>query len=86
MGAPLNYKWKSTTHPLEDGGGGKLFEEYEVIAEKSDGVEVRDAGGRLVIMVGEHHLEWSAKDQSSGWIYFDAAKLKLSGESSNEAS
>jgi hypothetical protein len=28
-------------------------------------------------------LEWSVKDQSSGWIYFDAAELTVSNQSAN---
>lgn len=81
MGAPLKYEWRSTTDPLEEGGGGELFERYEVVREKPGGREIRDAGGRLVIGVGGHRLEWSAKDQSSGWIYFDAAEIQLGDES-----
>lgn len=83
MGAPLEFEWRSTTDWRQKGSG-ELFEKYEVVADRPDGVEVRNSGGRSVLMVGNHHLEWSAKDQSSGWIYFDAHEITISNESPNK--
>ena len=81
MGSPLRYEWRSTSDLFQKGSG-RLFEKHVVIRETVEGVELRDDGSELVIMIGDHHLEWSPRDQSSGWLYFDASETAISNKNS----
>lgn len=75
MGQPIKYEWASLADLNK--GSGELLERLEVIAKTDNGVEVRDAGSEIVISILGLHLEWSPKNQSSGWLYFDSKTLSI---------
>ncbi len=76
------YRWRLVSHQQTNSSGhGRVFKDYErtklpngdeILRRRNSAEDVRIFAGGLV-------LEWSAKDKSSGWIYYcpSLATVKL---------
>jgi hypothetical protein len=72
------YRWRyrSYSEDAEKSGEGKVFEKYNKI-KNDDGYLLEDIGSELTVRAGPINLQWSYGSPSSGWFYYNSAKLKI---------